>query len=532
MRPDIEYRISELMDNYDDERVTLPDCGITTPERIEQLVMQKLGTAPRKRAAPRRIGRALLIAAAVTVLLAAAAFAAYRFTLEDMLVPESETTGELQGEAAVMAERFPAETVTVSFNGLIESPEAAAQQAWADWLAAYNAENPDPWGARGVDDDWYETPDNYCWFYDAPFREQAAALDAIAAEYGLTLHTLRLPYITESDLCTLLGTVSIWPQSDWSAGYVYEDGTFRLDTEFSGGVTASTWLNVDGSFTMVSRRLSAEYEQWSHTTPEGLEIVLALADNYAVQSGNAKTGVICARLDEAMVTVFLSGIENREQVEQYADALALDELARVFSAATDRSALADAVAAAYALYQTEQTERAAQAEAKDAARQAEWDAYLARHSEAEWEAIVYKTLGEYEPPYILAGREAARHYVDYYWDTLFKVVYSYTDSSGAASYTFSYERLWTDDTQTESCTGQHYEKQLAARPEAEIHTVAGQEICLLQQTGLGPELYWYDRERDLLFSICDQTIFGSDRANTAEELFALAEAFLRGQTGE
>lgn len=81
MQHDIEYRISELMDNYDDERVTLPNSDITTPERIEQLVMQKLGAASGKKAAPRHIGRALLIAAAVTVLLAAAAFAAYRFTL-------------------------------------------------------------------------------------------------------------------------------------------------------------------------------------------------------------------------------------------------------------------------------------------------------------------------------------------------------------------------------------------------------------------------------------------------------------------
>lgn len=343
MRHDIEYRISEMMEDYDDGRVTLPDCGVTTPERIERLVIQKLGT-PKKKAAPRRIGRALLIAAAVTVLLAAAAFAAYRFSLEDVLVPEPESTEELQGEAAVVAARYPEGTVILSFNGLIESPEAAARQAWVDWLDAYNAENPDPWGARGVDDDWYETPDNYCWFYEAPFREQAEALDAIAAEYGLTLHTLRLPYITEADLCDLLGADSIWPQSECSDGYVYEDGTFRLDTEFSDGVTASTWLNVDGSFTMVYRRLSADYDQWSYTTPDGFETVLALAEDYAVQSGNEKIGVICARLDEAMITVFLSGIESREQVEAYADALNLSELARVFSAATDRSALPDAVA--------------------------------------------------------------------------------------------------------------------------------------------------------------------------------------------
>lgn len=525
MRHDIEYRISEMMENHDDERVTLTDCGVTSPERIEQLVMQKLG-APKKKNAPRRIGRALLIAAAVTVLLAAAAFAAYRFSLEDMLVPEPEATGQLQGEAAVVAARYPEGTVTLSFNGLIESPEAAARQAWVDWLAAYNAENPDPWGARGVDDNWYETPDNYCWFYEAPFHEQAEALDAIAAEYGLTLHTLRVPYITEADLCDLLGAASIWPQSEWSDGYVYEDGTFRLDTEFSDGVTASAWLNVDGSFTMVYRRLSADYEPWNHTTPDGFEAVLALAEDYGVQSGRAKTGVICVRLDEAMITVFLSGIEDREQVEKYADALNLNELARVFSVATDRSGLPDAVAAAYAVYQAEQAERSAQAEALDAALQAEWDAYCARHSEAEWEAIVYETLGEYAPPYTLAGREAARHYVNYSWDTDFEVIYLYADSDGEDSYSFSYARLWTDDTQTESCTGRYYEEDIAARTGAEFHTIAGQEICLIQPTGLGPNLYWYDRGRDLLFSICDLTIFGSDKANTAEDFLALAEAFL------
>lgn len=526
MQHDIEYRISALMEHYDDERIALPDCAVTSPARVEHLVMQKIGVPTKKKAVPRRAVRTALIAAAVTVLLAAAAFAAWRFSLEDMLVPEAKSTEQLQGEAAVVAARYPAGTVTLSFNGLIESPEAAARQAWVDWLDAYNAENPDPWSARGVEDDWYETPDNYCWFYDAPFDEQAEALDAIAAEYGLTLHTLRLPYITESELCALLGADAVWPESECSAGYVYEDGTFSLDSEFSDGVTASTWLNADGSFTMVYRRLSADYESWNHTRPDGFETVLALAENYAVQSESAKTGVICARLDEAMVTVFLSGIDRREQVEQYADALDLTSLSRVFSAATDRSALPEAVAAQYAVFQAQQARSAAQAEAEDAARQAAWDAYLARHSAAEWEAIVYEALGKYEPPYILAGREEASHYVRYDWDTEYKVIYQYIKPDGENSYTFAYERRWTDETQTESCTEQYYEEQIASQPEAEKSTIAGQEICLLQYEGLGPQLYWYDRDRDLLFSIADQSPFASAPAIPAEDFLTLAEAFL------
>lgn len=168
--------------------------------------------------------------------------------------------------------------------------------------------------------------------------------------------------------------------------------------------------------------------------------------------------------------------------------------------------------------------------ARNAARQAALDAYLARHSEAEWEALVYDTLGKYEPPYTLAGREAARRYVNY-WDVSFEVVYRYTGPDGKPSYTFSYERQWTDATHAESGTEQRYEER-ASRPEAELHEIAGQEICLIRYTGLGPRLYWCDRERDLLFSICDQTTLGSEQANTAEDFFALAEAFLREQAGK
>ena len=538
----MDKKISEIFD-YGDEIVIVEEQEHPLdPARIKELTMKKIdntifreeaGKSVRK---ARPVYRTLLIAAVIAALLIGTAVAVYQIAIRDTLTGESytQTIKVWNGTASDEPEFVEVEYLTKSLNGLVTSPEYQAYAEWKAWNDTWREKNPDPWAALGVDDTYYETPENYSMLYEAYFTEQAEKLDEIIEKYGLTLHTVWAFFDTEEELCDVLGVREIWRGEhetiDTMEGYVYDDGTFKLVSRLNDdpAVRATVWLTVDGSFTMIGDSILPDYEEWSYITADGTPVALILenAADYPQTFTEPTTALIVAKLDEAMVSVSFSGIETRESLEACADRLNLSELAELFSAKTDRSYIPAAAAA--------------QGEAWKAARDAwyaeqerymaEIQAYENQHASEEWGEIVRAELGDYSLPETLEGQ----HFAGVGLNTLptwQAVVTTYSDDSYEGdmqymvTYKFRYERDWSDETHTQSTTRETFEELLQIMQEDgnvfEVRNIGGYEVYIW-----GSGVLWYDEGRDLHFSIEDCHPVFAPAPFTQEQIVGLAESFI------
>ncbi len=241
---------------------------------------------------PRRLGRMVrtgLVAAALIAALGVTAYAVYEMFI-DKYVIEQPFELETDEEAAERP------TTRISLTGYQGTPEYQAYTEWEAWQRGWlerTMEN-DPWQARGVDDSWHETPDNYALLYGASFQDQADALDAIVEKYGLTLHQDMAVYYQSKDLYEALGTEPFFDDSiDPIApnydvgGYIYDDGSFKAEFQelLSGDrrVDMSMFVNAKGSFATISgfAELSGDGEAWQYTTVSGETVDLYMAPNSA-----------------------------------------------------------------------------------------------------------------------------------------------------------------------------------------------------------------------------------------------------------
>ena len=535
----MDKNISEIFDYGDEIVVVKEQDNPLDPARIKELTMKKIESGAIqeeigktvKKARP--VYRTVLIAAVVAILLIGTAFAVYQITIRDTLTGESETR-EVEvwnGAASGEPEFVEVERLEKSLNGLVTSPEYQAYAEWKAWNEDWSEKNPDPWGALGVDDSYHETPDNYAYYYDAYFTVQAEKLDEIVGKYGLALHTVRAPFDTEEELCDVLGVREIWRgEHETIEGYVYDDGTFHLVSRLNNDplVKSTVWLTVDGSFTMIGDAILPDYEEWSYVTADGTPVALILenAADYPQTFTVPSTARIAAKLDEAMVSVSISGIETKEALEDCADRLNLSGLAEVFSAKTDRSYIPAAAAAQQTAFREAQ-------EAFEAEQERRWQAqkaYQNQHTSSEWGEIVRAELGDYSLPETLEGQHLAS-VTAHALPTWFAVEYYYSDDSYegmeryTATYEFRCERDWSDETHTQSTTQQEFEELLRIMQEdgieLEIMDIGGYELYVN-----GPIVMWYDAGRDLLFSINDCHPAYDPNPFTQEQIAGLAEGFI------
>ena len=277
----------ELFNGTCPKDLPLDESPIDT-DNVLAMVRADMGRTKR----PRRLGRMIrvgLVAAAILAALGVTAYAVYEIFI-DKYVIEQPFVLETDEEAA---ERT---TTRVSLTGYQGTPEYQAFTEWEAWRREWleKTRENDPWQARGVDDSWYETPDNYAHLYDASFQEQADALDAIIEKYGLTLHQDRAFYYQSKDLYEALGTEPFFDDSvDPIApnydvgGYIYDDGSFKAEFyEILSGdrrVSMSMFVNAKGSFAMISGgvEVSEDSEAWQYTTAGGESVDLYLAPSSA-----------------------------------------------------------------------------------------------------------------------------------------------------------------------------------------------------------------------------------------------------------
>lgn len=551
----MELLITELMDGYIDDEFwpsDLEDPGFSV-ERIKELTMGKISAASTSASARHihKLGRTLLAAAIIAVLLAIAAFAVYQIAFKDVLFGEPYGTENLRGEAAL----HPWERIDISTSGIASSPEYQAYVEWKDWNDAWWAENPDPFSERGIDDTQYETAENYAWIYQAWFQEQEDKLDEITEKYGLTLHTLSTPVDTEDELCEVLGVSDIC-RNELSIDHssVFENGAFSLSSELEPDKWAHVVLNVDGSFSMLHMSIVPDYDEWCYETADGITVTLAMAKigDYPDIVADPINAFLIARFDEATVTVSFTGIYTQEDAENLAERLNLAELSVLFSSGTDRSYIPAAVAEYKEAYQAEQERRAEEMAIKEAQEAEELARYIAQHTESEWDELVTAELGDYEPPAALPGQYVlerhithipSSHAVSYYIEetpTQYAISYYYSDESnegneiGEATYVFGYQREWTDESHEQSVTREEFEREIVANDRADwrVYTFNGYDLYVSYTPYVGTDVAWYDESRDLRFFISELHIFNDPGIFTEDQVVGLAESFIESLNDE
>ncbi len=285
--------ISDLMDGLGDETLTLTDPGVTSPERVLALVRERSGQTPavsarhKKAKRTRKLGRALLIAAALTALLSVTAYAVYELVIDQYVIDQPAPYEVIQQDPASTEEA--AEQVSprsrISLVGYQGTPEYKAFTEWEAW----QTDNPVDWAAMGEDDSYTEVDLSHQ-LYGCSLQEQADALDAIMEKYGLTPHTTMAGYDKTETLYDALGTESFYTDAvaGVSNGYIYNDGTFkdegrRVVLSDGRAVDMTVFVSAKGSFSTISGTidLSQGYDEWSYATASGVTVDLILTANEA-----------------------------------------------------------------------------------------------------------------------------------------------------------------------------------------------------------------------------------------------------------
>ena len=536
--------ISELMENYRDSEYTLFDPA-ADPAHIRALTAEKLAflrrSAPvRRRARTPRIVW-IGIAAALILGLSVTVYAVYQALVKDYIV-ETPTLLDAVMEDIGMNPDSGASLSLVGYQG---TPEYEAYAAWEAWQAEHYGEYP-------MDNsNWHETPDNYYEFYGAVWQEQADALDEITARYGVRLHE-NMAITDAEEIYGLLGTEPFISDGyEDGSGYIYNDGTFKLDfSRDRDGVTdsGSIFVSVKGTITDISGDIDIDggYEEWNYQTASGPVVDLVLSPLNAhifYETGSAYVHVNATRMDQSHTEGMVS--HTRGSLESLADSIDFGALSRVFGAG-----------ACFDL--------AGELEALDAANEQQNLATgerLQREAEEDYSHSleVVERLGVYGPvplpegyavgPFAWADLEqtVTAHGESYDstmtpWGTTVsedRIDRSYANAAGEGFH-LSYTRYYTDESRTASAAAeqftaaQTYYTVFEGYRSCQVNGCPGFYFPVVQNTDgiiYDPGVLWLDESHDLVFVLdmrvsyfdtqTKQTVFPGDPF-TPEELIALA----------
>lgn len=538
--------IFDMFDGLCPEDLPLGDSPID-PKRVLGLVRAKV---KREKRGPRRLSRAVrtaLIAAALAAFMGVTAYAAYELFIDKYVIDQEYPL--LQEDM----HEYLADQSRISLVGAQGTPEYKAFTEWETW----QWEHPGDWTEpeSGLEERYL--------IYGAGTREEADALDEIAARHGLTLHTNQAFIDRTSTLYDMLGTEPFYSDAlaGNSSGYVYDDGAFKDEGKrivFSGGraVELTTFVSAKGSFSTISNYigLGQDYAEWSYTTESGVTVDLILAANDAA---------ILAETDGAYIHVSADGgsaphydpetdpFLSEEQKERYLDTfLQIDpdmteeeqehewELFRQAHiqqweadqppaiTKEDLQTIADSIDFAILADRFDGTahpETAEKVAALDARlRESSGEPYVPNEADRQTvlDALGGYTVGAVPEDYAdmlnvlpnLGGDNATE------WDVRDLVERVWWDSDATPEIALQYCRYYTDESRNESVTEKAFQDERAYHVGAD-HPVTELNGCegFVFSDGIITQAVWYDEARDLLFEV---DVYDPDA--TAEEMAELA----------
>ncbi len=284
-------------------------------EHVEAAMIKSKDMRTRVAKKPAKRIVTIAVAAVLTLVLSVSAYAIYQISVRDYILRDADQK-------------------TISLVGYKDTPEYKAYSEWT----AYLDESGD-----SLQDD--VAIDNY---YNAS-GDQMDELESVAEKYALDLHTA-LVFIDNGGIQDLYDCLDIEPfmtdDYDVMSGYVYEDGTFKLEAirfgENDGSFSASVFVNVKGSFAMISSHMAADYEEWAYHTASGVPVDLVL-DSDGI-------GSILAETDGAYVYTSANTYGEpftKRQLEAFADTINFKVLSDRFDGSEHKNTT-DKVLALYA----------------------------------------------------------------------------------------------------------------------------------------------------------------------------------------
>ena len=294
------------------------------------------GGKPEARHVNRRLWTTLLIAAVIVSLFTVTAYAMGWFGLRDRMiesVPESTPTAAESGSNATAAPAPTAEPKRwVSLNGYADSPEYLANAEWLrfreEYLASHTVSNDNSW-MDGLDTDTVNT----CHYYGVYDLAMLDELNALAEQYGLRLHTHQVTPYTLEDFYRAAGTGAFLADGS-GAGYIYEDGSFKLEWEGERrDILIEILKNLSGTILPHSSGMDKleNYEEWEYTNIHGDTVLLAFNEAREDLRGPSNADLrIFFDQDGVFIMVHASiySTDNvsREACEQIADMIVFHEL--------------------------------------------------------------------------------------------------------------------------------------------------------------------------------------------------------------
>lgn len=450
--------------------------------------------------------RTALIAAVMVIILTVSAVAVYQHTVSDAAIDDVTTP------AAPGATELPTEPSQRRFscNGFSDSPEYQAYLEWENWLANWMIQNPNRWVELGVEDTYFETPENYAHFYNANFSDQAEALDAIMAKYGLTLHEKWGMFNDEAELNRLLGVEDIFSDTyEINGEYMYDDGSFKVYCPKAGDTDAVIFFSVNGSFTSITSPIE-DCDQWNYTTSSGVETALGVGTDRSYMAAELSGAYIAAVYYEPM---------TQQELETMVEGIDLQTLDSRFAPGKDTGDITQRVAA---LAEEQHVDTAAIA-AKIAQEEQDALACLGDcritdvpqgYSWSYFNGSLEAYVGEYEKP----TANGVQTWLAEGGSTFGMIELSYFDLSAVSSQPLEQQLSEYVEMQ----------KSMYSLMYADVEWTAckvGDYDAWMQWDGCTTYLQWQDTDSGLLFNISyEKPGFAS---STMEEMIAMAESVVK-----
>ena len=278
----------------------------------------------------KRLWRTVLLAAALTALFTATAYAAGLFGLSARQYP-------LGGETE--------QVITVP-NGLEGTATYEGTGEWWSFVYAYRDEHPElwknpDWSFAGTDDALRST----CRLYGAYDRTMADKLRAIAQKYGLTLYAESVSAADRDRLLALTGIGDFLPEGGdgLRGGYVFADGSFKAEGRMEAG-GAELWYALyrfgTGAIYPIGGSTEArDFEEWRYESARGHTLDMVLWNREEAMIGYASPDgrffvELCPALDLSDGQLQKAGYADRRALlEGLADQVDFDALCRADTAA-------------------------------------------------------------------------------------------------------------------------------------------------------------------------------------------------------
>ena len=328
----MEFKISELMNDYIDHAYSPAEDHETSVERIKAMTMEKINRGQKKPV--RKLGRTLLVAAVLAAVLAVAAFAVYQATMADRVLENREIE---RSDGSSVMRYSPVGTAEEAASGetnIIESGSlyrvSPADSANSEYMALQEWIEYSMNASFGEDEPRLDAENPYRMCYPVIYEAQVEKLKEIAEKYELQLiesyETFSRPenFYAYAGLTEFMPLEGAYEDEDSCSGIVYGDGSFMAnalktnlpDSNESDTVNINVNRAMKGSLTDIYILGDApeKYTNEAYATESGVLTDLALGEYYSM---------IFAELDNCYVTIFLNGGTNPTE---YLTLLDMDDL--------------------------------------------------------------------------------------------------------------------------------------------------------------------------------------------------------------